>query len=193
MRARLLLALVALAAVVGLAACGVPTHDSASKVRTKDVPFGLLNRENGTATSGDSGHEEVLVYFANNGRLVASSRRLEPPVTVQSALRALSAGPNQLETAAGLRSALPDKNTFGRVSLSDGTARVDLARPFTSLSSNDQIVALAQIVYTVTARPGVGLVRFTLLGAPTEVPRADGSLTAGRVSRDDYLALAPSP
>jgi hypothetical protein len=176
MRTRFVIALVALAVLVGLTACGVPTHDSASKVRTKDVPFGLLNRENGSSVAGDSGHEEALVYFAKNGRLVASSRRLQPPVTVQNALRALSAGPNRLETAAGLR-----------------TARVDLARPFTSLSSSDQIVALGQIVYTVTARPGVGLVRFTLLGAPTEVPRADGSLTAGRVSRDDYLALAPSP
>jgi spore germination protein GerM len=193
MRIRFVIAFVALAMLVGLTACGVPTHDSASKVRTKDVPFGLLNRENGSSVAGDSGHEEALVYFAKNGRLVASSRRLQPPVTVQNALRALSAGPNRLETAAGLRTALPDKNTFGRVSLSDGTARVDLARPFTSLSSSDQIVALGQIVYTVTARPGVGLVRFTLLGAPTEVPRADGSLTAGRVSRDDYLALAPSP
>ncbi len=98
-----------------------------------------------------------------------------------------------METAAGLRSALPDKDTFGRVSLASGTARVDLGRPFTSLSSSDQIVALGQLVYTLTARPGVGLVRFTLLGAPTEVPRADGSLTAARVSRDDYLAIAPSP
>ena len=185
--------LIALVVLLGVTACGVPKHDSASKVRSKDVPFGLLNKENGSAASGGSGHEEALVYFAKNGRLVASSRGLQPPVTVQSVLRALSQGPNRLETAAGLRSALPDKNTFQRVSLADGTARVDLGRPFTSLSSNDQIVALGQIVYTLTARPGVGLVKFTLLGASTEVPRADGSLTAGRVSRDDYLALAPSP
>lgn len=187
---RILIALVVLA---GVSACGVPTHNSASKVRTKDVPFGLLNKDNGSAASGGSGHEEALVYFAKNGRLVASSRRLEPPVTVQSVLRALTKGPNRLEIAAGLRSALPDKDTFRRVALSGGTARVDLARPFTSLSSSDQIVALGQLVYTLTARPGVGLVRFTLLGASTEVPRADGSLTAARVSRDDYLAIAPSP
>jgi spore germination protein GerM len=187
---RLLMVLVVLACVT---ACGVPTHDSASKVKTRDVPFGLLNKENGSAASGGSGHEKVLVYFAKNGRLVASSRRLEPPVTVQSLLRSLSQGPNRVEITAGLRSALPDTSTFRRVSLSGGTARVDLARPFTSLSSSDQIVALGQLVYTLTARPGVGLVRFTLLGASTEVPRADGSLTATRVSRDDYLSIAPSP
>lgn len=184
---------VVLLLLAGLTACGVPTHGSASKVRSKDVPFGLLRKQDGSAASADSGHEEALVYFAKNGRLVASSRRLEPPVTVQSVLRALGRGPNQVETAAGLRSALPDADPVSRVSLSSGTARVDLARPFTALSSGDQIVALGQLVYTLTARPGVGLVRFTLLGRATEVPRADGSLTAARVSRDDYLAIAPSP
>jgi spore germination protein GerM len=192
-RSRVLAALLLLAALTALTACGVPTHGSASKVRSKDVPFGLLRTENGSSASGDSGHEEALIYFAKNGRLVASSRRLEPPVTVQSVVRALGRGPNQVEIAAGVRSALPDKNPVSRVSLSSGTARVDLARPFTALSSSDQIVALGQLVYTLTGRPGVGLVRFTLLGRSTEVPRADGSLTAARVSRDDYLAIAPSP
>ena len=189
-RTRVVVALLLLAA---LTACGVPTHGSASKVKSKDVPFGLLRKQGGSSASGDSGHEEALVYFAKNGRLVASSRRLAPPVTVQSVLRALDRGPNQVEIAAGLRSALPDQDPVSRISLSSGTARVDLARPFTALSSGDQIVALGQLVYTLTARPGVGLVRFTLLGRTTEVPRADGSLTAARVSRDDYLAIAPSP
>ena len=189
-RTRVVVALLVLGA---LTACGVPTHGSASKVKSKDVPFGLLRKQGGSSASGDSGHEEALVYFAKNGRLVASSRRLAPPVTVQSVLRALDRGPNPVEIAAGLRSALPDQDPVSRISLSSGTARVDLARPFTALSSGDQIVALGQLVYTLTARPGVGLVRFTLLGRTTEVPRADGSLTAARVSRDDYLAIAPSP
>jgi spore germination protein GerM len=175
----------------GVTACGVPTHRSASKLESKDVPFRLLQRGGGS-TTGDSGREEALVYFAKNGQLVASSRRLEPPVTVRSLVHSLSQGPNQVEIAAGLRSALPDEATFRRVSLSGGTARVDLARPFTELSSSDQIIALGQLVYTLTARPGIGLVRFTLLGSATEVPRADGSLTAARVSRDDYRAIAPA-
>lgn len=179
-----------LAGIAILTACGVPTHDSASKLQSKDVPFRLLDREAGSATA-DSG-QEVLVYFAKAGRLVASSRRLRPPVTVRSMVNALSRGPTRVEIAAGLRSALPDEETIRRVSLSGGTARVDLARPFTALSSGDQIIALGQLVYTLTGEPGIGLVHFTLLGSSTEVPRADGSLTAARVSRDDYLAIAPT-
>jgi spore germination protein GerM len=174
-----------------LAACGVPTDKSASKLPSKDVPFGLVGRQAGS-TAADSGQEEVLVYFAKNGRLVASSRRLKPPVSPRSLVNALTHGPTPVEVTAGLRSALPDQATFQRVWLSSGTVRVDLARPFTALSSSDQIVALGQLVYTLTGQPGVGLVRFTLLGKGTEVPRADGSLTTGRVSRDDYLAIAPA-
>jgi hypothetical protein len=34
-------------------------------------------------------------------------------------------------------------------------------------------------------------VRFTLDGRPTEVPRANGELTSGPVSRDDFSAVAP--
>jgi hypothetical protein len=35
----------------------------------------------------------------------------------------------------------------------------------------------------------VGLVSFTLEGAPVDVPRGDGSVTSGAVSRDDYAEL----
>ena len=177
-------------ATVGAAACGVPTDDSANKLRTRDVPFGLLDQEAGSSPDA-AGQQEVFVYFAKSGQLVASSRKLEPPVTARSLVNSLSRGPNRVEIAAGLRSALPT-GAIGRVSLSSGTARVDLERPFTELSSSDQITALGQLVYTLTGQPGVGLVRFTLMGAPTEVPRADGSLTPARVSRDDYLAIAPA-
>ena len=177
-------------ATVAAAACGVPTDESANKLPTKDVPFGLLDQEAGSETAS-SGQEEALVYFAKDGRLVASSRKLVPPVSARSLVNSLSRGPTRVEIAAGLRSALPDE-AVDRVSLSSGTARVDLARPFTELSSSDQIIALGQLVYTLTGQPGVGLVRFTLLGAGTEVPRANGSLTPARVSRDDYAAIAPA-
>jgi len=190
-RHRLLLAVaLVLGTVVGAAGCGVPTDESAHKLPAKDVPFGLLDREAGSQTP-DSGQQEALVYFANDGRLVASSRKLAPPVSARSLVNALSRGPTRMEIAAGLRSALPD-GAVDRVSLASGTARVDLARPFTELSSSDQVIALGQVVYTLTGQPGVGLVRFTLLGAGTEVPRGNGSLTPGRVSRDDYVAIAPA-
>jgi hypothetical protein len=179
-----------LVVVAILTACGVPTHQSAREVAVEDVPFGLLDEDRAITTPDDTG-EPLAIYLAKEDRLAPALRLLEPPVTLDRLLGALSEGPTEAENAAGLRSALPDEPTFEVVSLARGTARVDLARPFTALSSADQTLALAQIVYTLTGRPGIGLVRFTLQGASTEVLRANGSLTAAPVSRDDYRTLAP--
>ena len=120
-----------------------------------------------------------------------TTRKLPPASTLSRLLDALGRGPNRNEVDAGLRSALPDESRFPDVSVSRGTATVDLGRRFTALSGEDQVIALAQLVYTLTAQPGIGLVRFTLQGEPTEVPRANGSLTSGPVSRDDYATVAP--
>jgi spore germination protein GerM len=178
--------------IAGVAACGVPTHQSAKKVEAKDVPFGLLDKDSGATTSARSGEEAVTLFFARDGRLVPVSRPLKRPVTPEALLGALREGPTTAEVAAGVRSALPALRAFRSISLAGGTATVDLVPRFTSLSSTDQLLALAQIVYTLTARPGIGQVRFTLQGASTEVPRANGSLTSAAVSRDDYASLAGS-
>jgi spore germination protein GerM len=76
-----------------------------------------------------------------------------------------------------------------RVALRAGTAHADLQPALSNLGGTEQLLAIAQLVCTLTHRPGVGLVSFTLDGAPVDVPRGDGSLTAGPVSRDDYADL----
>jgi spore germination protein GerM len=177
--------------VLVVAACGVPTHDSARKVDPKDVPFELLDERAGPPVADGFGAEEQVIYFARDRHLVATARKLPPDTSMSRLLDALGRGPNRNEVDAGLRSALPDESRFPDVSVSRGTATVDLGPRFTALSGEDQVIALAQLVYTVTSRPGVGLVRFTLDGQPTDVPRANGELTAGPVSRDDFSAVAP--
>jgi spore germination protein GerM len=172
-----------------LTACGVPEHHKADKVDAADVPFDLLDQNRGS-TLTDSTGEAVTVYLAKDGLLAAIPRRVGTPVTPERLLRALRRGPTKNEVSVGYRSALPETGTFNSVALDRGTARVDLSGPFTALAGADQTLALAQIVYTLTARPGIGSVRFTLEGATTEVPRGNGSLTVNRVSREDYRALA---
>ncbi len=77
---------------------------------------------------------------------------------------------------------------MGSVELEGGIASVDVQDSIATLGGDDRRLAVAQIVYTLTARPGVGQVSFTLEGAPVDVPRADGSLVARPVSRDDHTA-----
>ena len=180
-----------LALVLVGAACGVPTHNSAREVDPKDVPFELLDERAGPPVADPFGAEEQVIYFARDRRLVGTARKLPPDASMSRLLDALGRGPNRNEVDAGLRSALPDESRFPDVSVSRGTATVDLGPRFTALSGEDQVIALAQLVYTVTGRPGVGLVRFTLDGQPTDVPRANGELTGAPVSRDDFAAVAP--
>ena len=76
-------------------------------------------------------------------------------------------------------------------SFTNDTAVVDLPSHFTDLGGQDQIVAAAQLVYTVTAFPGVDQVSVLVNGESASVPTANGSLSAGPLVRADYVALAP--
>lgn len=191
MKARGIAMLAVLVVVMGFSACGVPSHDTATKTNPKDVPFGLLDENSGVDPTDQLGDRSVVVFLAKNGRLVRAERRVAPPVTFERLLDKLAQGPTRAEVASGTRSALPDGESFLSVTTTGGTATVDLSRPFTALSGSDQLLALAQIVWTLTSRPGIGQVQFTLGGAAIDIPRADGSLTPSPVSRDDYLPLTP--
>ena len=179
-----------IAVALAVVSCGVPTDRSAKMVPARDVPFGLLNKNSGVATPS-SGEERVTIYLARNDKLVAVPRSIGRPVTLDSLLDSLRAGPTSGEVSAGVRSALPASRSVRSVALARGTATLDLDRRFTTLSAGDQVLALAQIVFTVTDRPGMGLVRFTQGRIAIEVPRGNGSLTAARVARDDYSGFAP--
>jgi spore germination protein GerM len=188
----------AMAAVValGLAGCGIPPDDSATLAAPSSVPFDLLGQTpSATATTLPFAQTERATLFLVQGeRLAAVQRELPAPVSVESVLEALVAGPTSTEVQLGLRTAL--LTTPGLVrsgGVSGGIATIDLGQPFTEIAGRDQIVALAQIVSTVTGLPGVGRVRFTLDGNPVGILRGDGAVTTETVSRDDYATLAPVP
>jgi spore germination protein GerM len=112
--------------------------------------------------------------------------RLAPSGALSSRLDVLAEGPTPAEASSGLRSALPGPEAVTSVDLSGGVARVDLSRDFTELSGSDQLLAIAQMVFTLTERADVARVGFTLDGEPVQVPRGDGTLTSDPVARADY-------
>lgn len=95
-----------------------------------------------------------------------------------------------MATVPGLANGSSVAAAVGRAAaLAGGIARVDLRLDISSLGGDDQLLAVAQIVCTLTGRPGVGQVSFTLEGTHVDVPRGDGSLVADPLSRDDYSSL----
>ncbi len=117
----------------------------------------------------------------------ALSVALDPPVSLKDVVAALADPPAVGGVA--LRTAVGDPSIVGQVRLVAGTAEVDLLSAISALAGDEQLLAVAELVCTLTGRPGVGRVSFTLNGAPVDVPRGDGSLTARPVSRDDYRVL----
>jgi spore germination protein GerM len=197
MRRRTITGLAALlVAALGLTGCGIPPDDNATLAAPDSVPFDLLgDAPSVTATTLPFAQTEKATLFLVQGeRLAPVQRELPAPVSVESVLEALVAGPTSTEVQLGLRTAL--LTTPGLVrsgGVTGGIATIDLGQPFTEIAGRDQIVALAQIVSTVTGLPGVGRVRFTLGGNPVGILRGDGAVTTETVSRDDYATLAPVP
>lgn len=192
-RRRLVLVLLPVVAVA--AGCGIPPDDRASLAQPGSVPYDLLgDGPAATATTQLSSQTEKATLFLVQGeRLAPVQRELPAPVSVESVLQALAAGPTTTEVQLGLRTALLAPGLMRSGGVSGGIATIDLGLPFTEIAGRDQIVALAQIVSTVTGLPGVGRARFTLDGQPVGILRGDGAVTTETVSRDDYATLAPVP
>lgn len=178
-----------------VAACGIPAEDHATLARPEDVPFDLLAPAPGATTTSlpAARTEEARVFLVQGERLAVVVREVPAPANPETVLGVLSAGPTDTELQLGLRSALLGEEVIRSVGVTGGIATVDLGPSFTEIAGRDQILALAQIVSTLTDLPGVGRVNFTLEGVPVGVPRGDGAVTTESVSRDDYALLAPVP
>jgi hypothetical protein len=188
--------LVALLAVVA-SACGVPTDDQPRTASPDAVPFRLLDPEAGvpttTTTTTPVQTERIEIHLLRDDLLVPITRVLTDPVPLARVVEALVDGPTEDEIADGLRSGILGDGFLLDVTVEGGVAAVDLGEDFAEASTTDQLLAIAQIVFTLTGRPGIGRATFRLDDERVEVPRGDGSLTDGSVSRDDYESLLASP
>ena len=171
------------------AGCAVPAQDDARRVRDEAVPFALLDPQAPSILPPASGpsSEPVALCFVRDGRLVVVSDEIGAPADLRSALDALASPP--ADAGPLLRTALTEPSVVREVRLLGGIARVDLLPEISALPADEQLLAVAQIVCTLTGRPGVGQVSFTLQGARLAVPKGDGSLVSSPVARDDYAGL----
>ena len=190
--------------VAVLTSCAVPSSGSYQKVSSADIPFGLdapqTTIPQTTTTVPDSTSTESLpiavsepidLFFISNSRIIKVQRNVASPANPSQALSSLVEGPSTSPEFVGLRTALPTTFT-AKVDVTRGVAQVDATRAFlNSLSGLDQKLAIAQIVLTLTSRPGVGQVLFSVEGKFISVPRGRGDSVASgiAVTFDDYASL----
>ena len=189
-----------------LSSCAVPNSGSYQQVAPADIPFGLnapqttLPPTTTTTTVLDppslesvpiAVSEPIDLFFISNSRIIKVQRNVASPANPAQALSSLVEGPNTSPEFVGLRTALPTTFTAS-VDVIRGVARVDATRTFlNALSGLDQKLAIAQIVLTLTSRPGVGQVLFSVDSKLISVPRGRGDSVASgvAVTFDDYASL----
>lgn len=185
-----------------LAACSVPKSGPFETISNDDIPFGLnaeqttipqLTTQTTVENLDPPGtvYELVDLYFIRNATVIKVQRSMISPVDTNGALAALTEGLIDDSTTVGLRSAIP-ASLEARVDVDRGVATVNATRAFlNSLPAVDQRLAIAQIVLTLTSRPGIGQVVFYVDGKAIAVPRGRGDLSGAgdSVTFDDYANI----
>lgn len=179
-----LCALALLVVALLVTGCGVRPQDRWQPVTTAAAPSSEMG--NGAQSTGP----RVTVFLVRDADLAPVERRTNARTTA-AALELLVEGPTRAEAAGGIRTALAPEVVGVDQELPAGVTTVSVTRGFTALTGGNQLLAVAQIVWTLTDLPTVTAVRFAVDGAPVEVP-TDAGLTDRPVNRDDYRSVAPA-
>jgi len=208
---RVLLMTIVLAGL--LVACGIPDSGSVSRIQDKDlrqlgdtipttaastVPPTTIEPTTTTIAIDPSttiATEEVTLYFIAGSQLKGYPRLLAKPATTNQVLTALQEGPPTGDAGVGIRSAIPLRGAASlNVTPDDGSGVATIELPagfFEQIPPEDQLLAIGQIVLTVTEVGGIGQVLFTQEGQPMGVPRKGGGFSDGNepLARRDYEEL----
>lgn len=175
------------AAVLILAAgCGVTVQDEPQQVQPPRGPHRIL--ASGLPAPPAPGTAEELLYFTKDGALIPTTRRVRATPTVETLVRDLVAGPNDVERDAGLGSALTG-TTLTLAARHGSQITIEMDEPVAGTGRSDEVLAYGQVVTTLTARPDITSVIFTRDGQRIGIPRADGSLSQAPLTAADYASL----
>ena len=174
------------AAALGLSACSIGTQAS-------PVPASAP-----TATPSTSGPSRqgvpltVQVYLVQGDHLARVTRTVPPGAGLEPSFVGLAVPVTPAMAADGVRSALPIASTPLRgVVDDDGVARIELPAGFERISVHEQSLAMAQLVFTVTANSLAQSVQLVQGTRSLPMPDPSGQLVTRPVTRVDYAAYNP--
>ena len=188
----------AMAGVVALGlagtACGIGV-DRSPRVIDKSQQRELSASRPADAAGLSSNGEQRLFFVTDVGktggsRLQQVSRQVGN--TPEMVLAELFKGPNDQELNAKLRTAIPSGATVHRSTRSGEVVTVDLDGTLAATGGDRQILAIAQIVYSLTAIDGVQRVSILVDGVTREWPTEDGTPRSEPLTRFAYAELDPS-
>jgi len=183
---------------LGFLGCAVPEDDAPRALEPASVPFSLLATSTTTTTvpqEPDVAQVALSVYLVDNDadQLVEVTRSVPAPGSVRVALTELLGGPTGQELNSGLTSAIARSTALlGVDGPVNGVVTVNLSDDVRTIGGQGQRMALAQVVFTATAAPGVTGVLFAFEGEPSQVPDGQGQSTAAPLDRADFATFDPT-
>ena len=96
---------------------------------------------------------------------------------LNTVIQSLLAGPSDTEQANGITSALPPELALTVLDVNGSRVDLELSGETDGRSATENILAVGQIVLSVTALPSIDQVTFSRNGQPVEALLADGALT----------------
>ena len=178
-------AAVVVTCVLALSACSIGTQSS---------PVPAVAPTASRSSSGPSRQGVPLtiqVYLVQGDRLARLTRTVPPGAGLEPSFVGLATPITSTMTAAGIRSALPLASTPLRGKVDDGVARIELPTGFERISVHEQSLAMAQLVFTVTANSLATSVQLVQGTRALPMPDPSGQLLTRPVTRVDYAAYNP--
>lgn len=186
--------LILLLAMVAVS-CGIPTQDAPSAISKDAVPFNLLSPSSPTTTTATippvASVSEPIYLVAPTQHLSPVFRNVAPPANLTQIIGALLEGPTSAEASIGLQSSLTGKSSDVVATEANGIATVNFTTNPVQVVGPSQILAIAQVVFTAMAQPGITGVLFEIAGTAVEVPTAGGAQVPGPVTDNTYAPQAP--
>jgi hypothetical protein len=177
--------------MLAAAGCAVGAEESASGLDLR-VDLSALAIPDAVTQALDPDALAVSAFLVRDNRLVSVARELEDPSSsalLDSVVDYAIAGPTTAEARSGIWSAIPPQTMLLGTRLQAGVAEINLSSDFAAIGGTDEVLAVAQIVLTVTALADTDSVVFLLDGTPTSVPGAGGVLVSGPLEEDEYREL----
>ena len=176
---------------LALSACGIPTQPSASPISGSQSQARLPPRTP-VSPCTKSGCVSVDVFFVTRTAHLAPVGRVVPrDAELDTVIRSLLGGPTAPEQADGITTVLGPAIQLlsATVTNKTKTATLDFNADFEALSGTQEVLGVAQVVYTVTAFMPDAAVTFEIAGFPIEVPVGTGALATTAVHESQYASL----
>lgn len=168
---------------------------SACSIGTQSGPVPVSAPTASTTTTGPSRQGvplTVQVYLVQGDHLARLTRTVPPGAGLEPSFVGLAAPVTPTMAASGIRSALPIASTpLHGVVDDNGVARIELPTGFERISVHEQSLAMAQLVFTVTANSLAQSVQLVQGSRSLPMPDPSGQLVTRPVTRVDYAAYNP--